>query len=125
MATETNQQTSTAPSVRTTRCCIVGGGPAGAVLALLLARKGIPTVLLEEHDDFAREFRGDSIHPSVMEIMDELGLADRLLQLRHTKIHTINLRTAQGNVTPADFSDLDTRFPYITFMPQEQFLEFI
>src|SRR5258708_35843182 len=71
--------------VEETTCCIVGSGPGGAVLALLLARKGIPVILLEEHMDFDRDFRGDTIHPSVMQIMAELGIADRLLQLDHTK----------------------------------------
>ena len=73
--------------VEQTSCCVVGGGPAGAVLALLLARNGVPVTLLEGHRDFDREFRGDTLHPSVLEIMDEIGLADALLALRHTKIH--------------------------------------
>lgn len=66
--------------IQQTTCCIVGGGPAGAVLALLLGRQGIPVTLLEAHKDFDRQFRGDTIHPSVMEIMDELGLAERIIQ---------------------------------------------
>ena len=111
--------------VQQTTCCIVGGGPAGAVLALLLARQGIPVMLLEAHKDFDRDFRGDTIHPSVMEIMDELGLADRLLQLRHTKTHKLTTITADGPVTFADFSRLKTRYPYIMMLPQVQFLEFI
>src|SRR5260221_364090 len=106
-------------------CCIVGSGPAGAVLALLLARKGIPVILLEEPMDFDRDFRGDTIHPSVMQIMDELGLADRLLQLDHTKAYTFPLQTAKGEVTFADFRRLKTRFSYITMIPQVHFLEFI
>src|ERR687885_1265225 len=111
--------------VKRTTCCIVGGGPGGAVLALLLARKGISVTLLEAHPDFDREFRGDTIHPSVMEIMDELGLADRLLELRHTEIHSLTLQSAAGPFTPIDFSRLNTKFPYITMMPQTSFLEFI
>ncbi len=111
--------------VKRTTCCIVGGGPGGAVLALLLARKGVAVTLLEAHPDFDREFRGDTIHPSVMELMDELGLADRLLELRHTKIRSVTIQTAAGPFTPADFSRLKTRFPYITMMPQTSFLEFI
>jgi len=108
-----------------TTCCIVGAGPAGAVLALLLARKGIPVVLLEEHMDFDRDFRGDTIHPSVMQIMEELGLADRLLQLDHTKLYTLPVQTARGTVTLADFRRLKTRYPYIAMIPQARFLEFI
>jgi 2-polyprenyl-6-methoxyphenol hydroxylase-like FAD-dependent oxidoreductase len=108
-----------------TTCCIVGGGPAGAVLALLLAREGTPVMLLEAHEDFDRDFRGDTIHPSVLEIMDELGLADRLLSLRHSKIHMATFMTPTGPVTVADFRRLKTRFPYIMMLPQAHFLEFI
>ena len=108
-----------------TTCCIVGGGPGGAMLALLLARKGVPVMLLEAHDDFDRDFRGDTIHPSILEIMDQLGLADRLLQLRHSKIHKATFMTPTGPVTVADFRRLKTRFPYIATLPQAQFLEFI
>ncbi|MDP9425357.1 MAG: FAD-dependent oxidoreductase [Actinomycetota bacterium] len=108
-----------------TTCCVVGGGPGGAVLALLLARKGVDVTLLEAHPDFDREFRGDTLHPSVMEIMDELGLADELLKLRHSKVETFTLQTASGPFTPVNLSRLKTRFPYITLMPQTSFLEFI
>ena len=111
--------------VQTTDCCIVGGGPAGAVLALLLARQGIRVKLLEAHKDFDRDFRGDTIHPSVMEIMEELGLSDRLLQLPHAKMHRIRVQTPENTVTLADFSRLKTRYPYITMLPQVRFLEFI
>jgi 2-polyprenyl-6-methoxyphenol hydroxylase-like FAD-dependent oxidoreductase len=111
--------------VQQTTCCIVGGGPGGAVLALLLARQGISVMLLESHKDFDRDFRGDTIHPSVMEIMDELDLADRLLQIRHTKTHKLTAITADGPVTFADFSCLKTRYPYIVMLPQVSFLEFI
>ncbi|WP_017656119.1 FAD-dependent oxidoreductase [Fortiea contorta] len=111
--------------VQTTNCCIVGGGPAGVVLALLLARQGIAVILLEAHKDFDRDFRGDTIHPSVMEIMQELGLSDRLLQLPHHKMHQIRIQTPQETVTLADFSHLKTSYPYITMLPQVKFLEFI
>jgi 2-polyprenyl-6-methoxyphenol hydroxylase-like FAD-dependent oxidoreductase len=95
------------------------------VLALLLARKGIPVMLLEAHEDFDRDFRGDTIHPSVLEIMDQLGLADGLHQFRHSKIHTATFMTPSGPVVAADFRRLKTRFPYIMMLPQAQFLEFI
>ncbi|PMB11448.1 monooxygenase [Fischerella thermalis CCMEE 5205] len=111
--------------VQTTNCCIVGGGPAGAVLALMLARQDISVILLEAHKDFDRDFRGDTIHPSVMEIMEELGLAEKLLQLPHAKMRQIRIRTPEASVTLADFSHLRTRYPYITMLPQARFLEFI
>jgi len=111
--------------VTRTTCAVVGGGPGGAVLALLLARKGIDVTLLEAHPDFDREFRGDTLHPSVMEIMDQLGLADRLLQLRHSRVASFTIQTDAGPFTPATLSRLRTKFPYITIMPQTSFLEFI
>src|SRR5918911_325745 len=111
--------------VRRTTCCVVGGGPGGAVLALLLARAGVEVTLLEAHPDFDREFRGDTLHPSVMEIMDQLGLADRLLELRHTEARSFTVQTVSGPFTPVDFSRVDTKFPYVTLMPQTSFLEFI
>ncbi|MBL1197940.1 MAG: FAD-dependent oxidoreductase [Nostoc sp. ZfuVER08] len=111
--------------VQTTDCCIVGGGPAGVVLSLLLARQGISVMLLEAHKDFDRDFRGDTIHPSVMEIMEELELSDRLLQLPHTKIRRLSIQTPEDSVTLADFSHLKTQYPYITMLPQVKFLEFI
>jgi 2-polyprenyl-6-methoxyphenol hydroxylase-like FAD-dependent oxidoreductase len=111
--------------VRRTTCCVVGGGPGGAVLAYLLARAGVDVILLEAHPDFDREFRGDTLHPSVMEIMDQLGLADRLLEMRHTKLRTITLQTASGPFTPVDLGTLKTRYPYITVMPQSRFIEFM
>lgn len=115
----------TTEPVEQTTCCIVGGGPGGALLALLLARQGIPVVLLEAHLDFERQFRGDTLHPGVMENLDEIGLADRLLQLRHAKVSNISLPTAQGNFMVNLFAGLKTKFPYITVMAQAQFLTFI
>jgi len=108
--------------VRQTTCCVVGGGPGGAVLALLLARKGVPVVLLEAHEDFDRDFRGDTIHPSVLELMDALGLSERLHRLRHSKIHTGTVMTPGGPLTLVDFRRLKTRFPYIMMLPQRDFL---
>ena len=108
-----------------TACCIVGAGPGGAVLALLLARQGISVTLLEAHEDFDRDFRGDTIHPSVLHIMDELGLADRLLQLRHSKIYQAAFATPNGAITMADFRRVEDKFPFIAMLPQVHFLEFI
>jgi len=124
-ASFTAQHTAQESTTSVTDCCIVGAGPAGAVLALLLARRGIAITLLEGHHDFDRDFRGDTIHPSVMEVMEELGLADRLLTLRHTKLSRVNLQTPSGPLLVAPFDRLRTRFPYITLMPQTEFLTFI
>jgi len=108
-----------------TACCVVGGGPAGVILSLLLARKRVAVTLLEAHDNFDRDFRGDTIHPSVLELLDEIGLAGPLHRLPHAKIHTGALMTAQGPVTLADFRRLRTRFPYIMMLPQKDFLAFV
>src|SRR5437868_7982069 len=96
-----------------THCCIVGGGPAGMILALLLGRAGIPTTLLEEHEDFERDFRGDTVHPSTMELMDRLGLADRLLQLATAKIHRLNLDTPTGSRQTAHMRRRPSEVPSI------------
>src|SRR6516162_9615796 len=108
-----------------TACCVVGGGPAGAVLSLLLVRRGIPVTLLEMHRDFDREFRGDTIHPSVMEILDQIGLAEKLHELPHTKVSGPTLQFANGVITPFDLGRLKTRFPYIFMVAQARFLEFL
>ena len=110
---------------RRATCCVIGCGPAGAMLGLMLAREGVDVLVLEKHADFLRDFRGDTLHPSTMEIMDELGLADGLLDLEHTKAPRIEARLPGGTVTLADLGRLKTRYPYITFMPQWDFLDYV
>ena len=114
-----------ADEVLSTTCCVVGAGPAGAVLALLLARSGIPVTLLEAHRDFGREFRGDSIHSSTLEVLQQLGLAERLHELPHAKTRSFRLESSEHVDVGAVFSRLPTPFPYVMMMPQARFLEFI
>lgn len=112
-------------SVENAACCVVGGGPGGAILSLLLARRGISVTLLEMHKDFDREFRGDTIHPSVMEVLDQIGLAEKLHEIPHTKVSGPTLQFANGSITPFHLGRLKTKFPYILLVPQSRFLEFI
>src|SRR6202158_660306 len=129
MAVETEATRTDAPAPRSfceTSCCIVGGGPGGMMLALLLARQGVPVTLLEAHPTFDREFRGDTFHPAILEILDEIGLADRLHQLQHVKMYGPTISTANGPVMLFDMRRLlKTRFPYILWMPQPIFLDFL
>lgn len=107
------------------RCCIAGGGPAGMMLGLLLARAGVDVVVLEKHADFLRDFRGDTIHPSTLEVMHELGLLERLLTLPHQKVSRINGQFGDLALTVADFSSLSTQCRFVAFMPQWDFLNFL
>jgi 2-polyprenyl-6-methoxyphenol hydroxylase-like FAD-dependent oxidoreductase len=107
------------------RCCIAGGGPAGLMLGFLLARAGVDVLVLEKHKDFLRDFRGDTIHPSTLELMHELGLAEELLKLPHEKVHTLAFHAGSETLPIADFSHLPVRHPFIAIMPQWDFLNFI
>src|SRR5215475_12598122 len=106
-------------------CCIAGGGPAGMMLGFLLARAGVSVLVLEKHADFLRDFRGDTIHPSTLEVMHELGLLERFLQLPHEKVYRISAQIGDATVPVADFDHLPTRCPFIAFMPQWDFLNFL
>jgi len=108
-----------------TTCAIAGCGPAGAVLGFLLARAGIDVVVLEKHGDFLRDFRGDTIHPSTLELLDELGLADEFLTLPHSKVSSLRMQTTAGQALSISLERLPSKFPYIAFMPQWDFLEFM
>ncbi|HVY57811.1 MAG TPA: FAD-dependent oxidoreductase [Xanthobacteraceae bacterium] len=108
-----------------TRCCVVGGGPAGMMLGFLLARAGIDVTVLEKHADFLRDFRGDTIHPSTLELMHELGLLTDFLRLPHQEVRTLAAQFGDTELTVADFSHLPTRCRFIALMPQWDFLDFL
>jgi 2-polyprenyl-6-methoxyphenol hydroxylase-like FAD-dependent oxidoreductase len=108
-----------------TRCCIVGGGPAGIMLGFLLARAGVPVLVLEKHRDFLRDFRGDTIHPSTLELMHELGLLEDFLKLPHQEARQLSGQIGDTMLTLADFSHLPTQCKFIALMPQWDFLNFI
>src|SRR5215471_4737394 len=108
-----------------TQCCIVGCGPAGAMLGLLLARRGVDVVVLEKHGDFLRDFRGDDLTPMTMEVLDELGLADRFLALRPHLMPSVDVHMPGGAVTLADLRALPTKFPFVAVIPQWDFLDFL
>jgi 2-polyprenyl-6-methoxyphenol hydroxylase-like FAD-dependent oxidoreductase len=109
----------------TARCCIVGGGPAGMMLGYLLGRAGIDTVVLEKHADFFRDFRGDTVHPSTLQVMDELGLIDGFLKLPHQQLQKMEGRFGGSSIRIADLSRLNAKYPFIAFMPQWDFLNFL
>jgi 2-polyprenyl-6-methoxyphenol hydroxylase-like FAD-dependent oxidoreductase len=106
-------------------CCVVGGGPAGAILALMLARQGVDVMLLEANSNFDRQFRGDTLHPAVMEALDAIGLAQAVLRLPHSRVDRFVMSTGVDEAIFAEFSELRTRFPYIVMMPQASLLELL
>ncbi len=106
-------------------CCIVGGGPAGMILGLLLARVGLTVTVLESQPDFDRDFRGDTLHASTLEMLAQIGLADRVLELPHVKLREMSLNAGARSFRLADFSRLPSPYPYIAIMPQADFLEFL
>jgi 2-polyprenyl-6-methoxyphenol hydroxylase-like FAD-dependent oxidoreductase len=109
----------------TTRCCIAGGGPAGMMLGLLFARAGIDVVVLETHADFLRDFRGDTVHPSTMQVLHELGLLDAFLARPHSEVRTLAAQIGDEVIQVADFTHLPTNAKFIAFMPQWDFLDFL
>lgn len=109
----------------TTTCAIAGGGPAGLMLGLLLARAGVDVTVIEKHGDFLRDFRGDTIHPSTLEVIHELGLEEAFLKLPHTRAPKLSAEMGGRTITMADFSRLPVRNRFIAFMPQWDFLDFL
>src|SRR5271163_3499601 len=108
-----------------TTCCIVGGGPAGVMLGYLLARSGVSVTVLEKHKDFFRDFRGDTVHPSTLEVMYELGLLDGLLALPHQKVSHIGGVFGDFAFEAADLRHLPTHCKFVALMPQWDFLNFL
>lgn len=106
-------------------CVIAGGGPAGAVLALLLARAGVEVTLLEKHGDFLRDFRGDTIHPSTLQVLDELGLAEEFLKIPHRKAYGMTMVTDRGDARMTNLRGLPGEYDYIAFVPQWDFLNLV
>ena len=109
----------------TTRCCIAGGGPAGMMLGFLLARAGIEVVVLEKHRDFLRDFRGDTVHPSTLEVMHELGLLEEFLKLPHDEVRELGGQIGEDFLKLANFSHLPAKCKFIALVPQWDFLDFL
>ncbi|MFI4973955.1 MAG: FAD-dependent oxidoreductase [Caulobacterales bacterium] len=114
-----------APTQVSTGCCIVGGGPAGMMLGYLLARAGVAVTVLEKHPDFLRDFRGDTVHPSTMEVMWQLGLLDHFLKLPHERVEVLSAQVGDDLIRAANFRHLPTHARFIAMMPQWDFLNFL
>jgi 2-polyprenyl-6-methoxyphenol hydroxylase-like FAD-dependent oxidoreductase len=123
--TPTNANTNSPVEAVTTRCCVAGGGPAGMIAGFLLARAGVDVVVLEKHSDFLRDFRGDTIHPSTLELMYELGILDEFLRRPHQELTEVGGQIGDASVPIADFSHLPTPCKFIALMPQWEFLNFL
>ena len=108
-----------------TTCVIAGGGPAGMMLGLLLARAGVDVTVLEKHQDFLRDFRGDTVHPSTLQVMHELGYLDEFLKLPHARISRVGIDIGDQQFQFADLSHLPTACKFIAMMPQWDFLDFL
>src|SRR5712675_1564433 len=120
-----NLQSNTSTETVKTSCCVAGGGPAGMMLGFLLARAGVDVLVLEKHADFLRDFRGDTIHPSTLELMYELGLLEEFLKRPHQEVKELRGQVGHDCFTLADFSHLPTQCKFIAFMPQWDFLNFL
>ena len=113
------------PKIIQTHCCIVGGGPAGMMLGYLLGRAGIETLVLEKHADFFRDFRGDTVHPSTLQVMDELGLIEGFLKVPHQQLQKMDGQFGDETIRIADLSRVNVKYPFIAMMPQWDFLNFL
>ncbi|HUN43027.1 MAG TPA: FAD-dependent oxidoreductase [Acetobacteraceae bacterium] len=114
-----------AAALLTTTCCVVGGGPAGMMLGLLLARAEVDVTVLEKHGDFLRDFRGDTVHASTLELMHELGLLDEFLRRPHQELRQLSVQVGDETVPVGDFTHLPTHCKFIALMPQWDFLDFL
>src|ERR1700736_747187 len=110
------------PRTLQVQCCIAGGGPAGMMLGFLLGRAGAKTIVLEKHADFLRDFRGDTVHPSTLMIMQELGLAEDFLKLPHSEIRALAAEVGETRLRIADFAHVPAPYKFIALMPQWDFL---
>ncbi len=113
------------PAVLEVDCCVVGGGPAGMMVGLLLARAGVKVAVLEKHGDFLRDFRGDTVHPSTLQAMADLGWLDDFLKLPHTEVRSLSAQIGDETIHLADFHGLKTAAPFVALMPQWDFLDFL